>query len=179
MKNLYLIKFGELTLRKQNLRYYIKVLRSNVKKQLAGTDASVESRDKRMYVHASLDHDKAVREALDRTFGIAGYARVIPAEKTIDAVANAAIALTAESLNASVPAPTSFRITARRSDKSFPLNSFEIGREIGSAVLDRFPRLKVDLENPGFTVNIEIREKAYLYSRVTPGLRGLPVGVSG
>lgn len=179
MKNTFLIKLGELTLRKQNLSHYIKALRTNIKRQLVETDAAVESRDKRMYVRVSPQYDQTVRDVLDRTFGIAGYAEVISSEKKVPAVAEAAVRLTRETIAASASPPCSFRITARRSDKSFPLNSFEIGRDIGSAVLESFPALHVDLDNPDLTINVEIRERAYLYGHIYPGLHGLPVGVSG
>ena len=83
MKSIFLIKLGELTLRKQNLSHYIKALRTNIKRQLVETDASVESRDKRMYVRVSPQHGQTVRDVLDRTFGIAGYAEVMSSEKTV------------------------------------------------------------------------------------------------
>jgi len=179
MENRYLIKFGELALRKANLGQYIKALRTNIRRELRGTGAEVLARDKRMYVTAATEHDALVRQVLDHTFGIAGYAPVIAAEKSVEALTEATLRVVQDAISRSDVPVQSFRISARRSDKSFPLNSYEIGCDLGSAVLARFPALHVDLDEPGITVSIEVRERAYVYSRVEPGLRGLPVGVSG
>ncbi len=181
MENRYLIKLGELTLRKQNLGQYTKALRNNIKRGLVGTDAAVETREKRMYVIASRAYDRQVRDVLDRTFGIAGYALVVTTAKTPEAVAagTLSVARTMIESRADDRPVRTFRITARRADKGFPLNSSEIGRDMGSAVLEAFPQLEVNLKSPDMAINIEIRERAYLYAEVTRGLHGLPVGVSG
>lgn len=227
MEKTYLLKLGEMTLRKQNYGHYLKILRQNIKRQLKGSEAVVEARQKRMYIHAAEEHAGLVTSVLDRTFGLAGYAEVIGCERTPEAVDRAAVETARAAVKslrsqarrgitrggitrggdargagrtdsadgegaadrtadgggaASVRdegAPVRFKVEARRADKGFPLTSYEIARRTGSAILDNVPGLKVSLDYPDFVVNIEIREKGYVYGHVRPGLRGLPVGSSG
>ena len=74
---------------------------------------------------------------------------------------------------------TSFKIEARRSDKSFPLDSYGLAREVGHRLLEAHPSVRVDVHNPDTVINIEIRERSYLYCVSEPGVRGLPVGCAG
>jgi tRNA uracil 4-sulfurtransferase len=113
---------------------------------------------------------------LARTPGVNGFARAIKTEKTVDAVLAAALEVARARV---AEGKKSFKAESRRSDKSFPLGSFELSAEIGSRVLDAFPGTRVDLRNPEFTINAEVRERAYIYSDPLPGLRGLPIGSGG
>ena len=72
-----------------------------------------------------------------------------------------------------------FKVQARRSRKNYPMDSMELNREIGSAVLDAFPRIRVDVHEPQVLLHVEIREKIYIYSRIIPGPGGMPVGSNG
>ena len=74
---------------------------------------------------------------------------------------------------------TTFKVESRRTDKSFPLTSYELSRDIGSEVLDAFPELSVDVHKPAWTISLEIREQAYIYGYERKGPGGLPVGTAG
>ena len=73
----------------------------------------------------------------------------------------------------------SFKVVARRARKNYPMHSGEINAELGGILLDAFPSLRVDVHNPDIYLNIEVREKIYLYSRIIPGPGGMPVGTGG
>ena len=73
----------------------------------------------------------------------------------------------------------SFKVQARRARKNYPLNSMELNVELGAVILDAFPELTVDVHKPDVMLNVEIREKIYLYSEVIPGPGGMPVGSNG
>ena len=100
---------------------------------------------------------------------------MVQTELTLEAIAHAARQeLQADGL------PKTFKVAARRSLKTFPLDSMELNRELGGILLQSFPGLKVDLHQPERVVNVEVRpEGAYVFSRVFAGAGGLPVGVSG
>jgi thiamine biosynthesis protein ThiI len=72
-----------------------------------------------------------------------------------------------------------FKLEARRTDKSFPLDSFQIRKEGGSVVLEQVPGLKVDVHKPDAVIKVEIREKAYVYGMERRGMGGLPAGTAG
>ena len=72
-----------------------------------------------------------------------------------------------------------FKVEARRSRKNYPKNSMEINCDIGEAILDAFPEIRVDVHHPDVMLNIEIREDIYVYSRIIPGPGGMPVGTNG
>ncbi|MDR1363505.1 MAG: tRNA 4-thiouridine(8) synthase ThiI [Spirochaetaceae bacterium] len=173
---LYLLKPGELTLKGGNRENFMKVLLKNLAAMLRGTGASITKTDGRFYVNCPSKTEAVCENALSRLAGITGWAKARKSEKSIEAVMSAAVD---EARTCYDDGARSFKVEARRTDKSFPLNSYEICREAGSCVLDAIPSFKVDVHSPEVVVNIEIRERAYIYGRERKGLRGLPVGVSG
>ena len=74
---------------------------------------------------------------------------------------------------------TTFKVEARRGKKSYPKNSMEINCDLGEAILEAFPEIKVDVHKPEIKLNIEIREQIYIYSEIIPGPGGMPVGTNG
>jgi thiamine biosynthesis protein ThiI len=108
--------------------------------------------------------------------GIAGWARTGAYPKTVEAVLCACVEEGKMLVERGI---TTFKIESRRTDKSFPLDSYRLCSAAGKAVLDAVPGLKVDVRNPGGVIRIEIREKAYVYSDAQKGLGGLPVGTAG
>ena len=72
-----------------------------------------------------------------------------------------------------------FKVESRRADKTFPMNSMDLSREMGGFILRNFPGLKVDVHNPDIKINLEIREHAYAYHENIPGAGGMPVGTNG
>ena len=105
-------------------------------------------------------------------------ANICPAsrcEKNLDAIENMAVS---HLLEQDTKGKT-FKVEAKREDKSFPLNSPQLSAEIGGRILSHMPHLKVDVHNPDILVQIEIRKDAYVYTRKIKGAGGMPVGTNG
>lgn len=122
-----------------------------------------------------IDLDEAC-ERLGKVFGIIALSRACCTEKNWDSIAEAAKVY----LNDALSSAKTFKVEAKRSDKSFPMKSPEISREMGAVLLSKHHHLKVDVNNPEILVMVEIREKyAYIHGIQTPGAGGMPVGTSG
>ena len=67
----------------------------------------------------------------------------------------------------------------RRAKKSYPKDSMEVNADLGEALLKAYPGLRVDVHQPEILLNVEIREKIYIYSEIIPGPGGMPVGTGG
>ncbi|MCL2271035.1 MAG: tRNA 4-thiouridine(8) synthase ThiI [Treponema sp.] len=172
----WLLKPGELTLKGNNRKSFETVLKRNIQAMLAGCNARLELFNGRFYLHGPEKNQAAIEDVLCRLIGIAGWAQTKSYPKNIEAVVAACIE---EGVKIAAQGIATFKIEARRTDKSFPQDSFALRCMCGQAVLDAVPRLKVDVHRPGAVINIEIREKAYIYSDARKGLRGLPVGTAG
>jgi thiamine biosynthesis protein ThiI len=172
----YLLKPGELTLKGGNRESFERVLRRNLARMLQSTGARIEMTAGRFYVHCPAEDSAVVEGALDRLMGIAGWAKTRKCGKTVEAVLAAVVEAGTLLWTEGV---TSFKIEARRTDKSFPLDSYGIRCAGGSAVREAVPGLAVDVKNPQGIINVEIREWAYIYGNARRGLQGLPVGTAG
>ena len=172
----WLLKPGELSLKGFNRTAFEAVLRRNILAMLAGINVRMELQNGRLYLHGPEQDQAAIEDALCRLIGISGWAQTRSYPKTIDAVIGACVA---EGKKMAAQGIATFKIEARRTDKSFIHDSFALRCMCGQAVLDAVPGLKVDVHNPGAAINIEIREKAYIYSDAHKGLGGLPVGTAG
>ena len=115
-------------------------------------------------------------ERVSKVFGLAAVSRSAVCEKDFDAICR-----TAESyLGRTLAGVKTFKVEARRSDKTFPMDSPALMRELGAYLLERHPRLKVDVHHPDCKVIVEVRDRgAYVHGPKTPGEGGLPVGTSG
>jgi len=181
MRLTWLIRLGELTLKGGNRKAFEIILRRNLQKMLVGKGApsgavQIVLKNGRFYVHGPENCRAAVEDALSRLMGIAGWAETGSFAKTAEAVTEACIE---EGRKLKARGAASFKIEARRTDKSFPLDSYKLRCTCGEAVLDAVPGLKVDVHNPQAIIHIEIREKAYVYGMDHKGLGGLPVGTAG
>ncbi|WP_027340454.1 tRNA uracil 4-sulfurtransferase ThiI [Halonatronum saccharophilum] len=181
MEKLYLIRYGEIGTKGKNRFIFEDKLKSNILKSLKGEGGHlrVYKTYGRIYVETDIEEDKVLNR-LTKIFGIVG---VCPTEKValdVQEIKDACLKLVKKDL--SEEGVTSFKISARRNNKQFELDSMELNRELGAHVLINIEdgRLKVDVHNPEIDVNVEIREKfAYVYTKDIPGVKGLPVGVTG
>jgi thiamine biosynthesis protein ThiI len=178
MDAFYLIKIGEILLKLGNRREFEDRLRSQLHERLgsAGIPHKLEMYPGRYFATVPEEKAEEAERILARTPGVNGYARAVKAPKTLEAVLEAAVAVARGRI---ARGQRRFKAESRRSDKSFPLGSFELSARIGDAVLAACPEAKVDLHHPEFTINAEIRERAYVFADPEPGLRGLPVGSGG
>ena len=172
----YLIKPGELTLKGGNRRTFENVLRRNLAALLRGAGAQIVAGNGRLFVRCSVESEGKAEDSLNRLIGISAWAKARTVEKKQSEVIAACIK-EGELLLAN--GVKTFKVEARRTDKSFPLDSYQIRCAAGAAVKKEFPQLKVDVQRPEGIIEVEIREKAYIYGVTHPGRRGLPVGTAG
>ena len=180
MKELILLKDGEIVLKGLNRRSFEDVLKKNVKNTLNGLGRfEITSAQSTIYVKPlseDIDLDEAC-ERVSRVFGIVTYCRAAMCEeKTLESVIETAPVYLEKELKAA----RTFKVEAKRSDKRFAYKSPEICRELGGVILEKFPHLKVDVHNPEVTVTVEIRDfGAYIHSAPLKGAGGIPVGTGG
>ena len=149
-------------------------MRQHPPRPRAGT-AELERRHGRLLLRSGAG-EAQVRRVLERTFGIVGFSRALQVDKDPARLEAAALELAPGLAAAHGPR---FKIEARRSDKSFALDSYGIACRLGALLRERIPGLVVDLHHPDWVLNVEIRERAYLYGPPSPTPGGLPVGSSG
>lgn len=179
MKEIILVKYGEMALKGLNKRTFEDILVKNIKRRLKSLGKTNITRAQSTIVIDPTDEQYDTDEAVDRlkkVFGIAALCRAAVCEKQFDDIKNVSL----EYLNEVLSSASTFKVTAKRADKSFPMKSPEICRELGGAILSKFSHLKVDVNNPEITVTVEIRDtKAYVHGENIKGAGGLPVGTSG
>ncbi len=171
-----LVRYGEIALKGKNRSYFEKKLFNNINNSLRGLDAHVTRMHGRFLVTGPDSGENDIIERLSRVFGVVSVSPVATATLDPESVQKKALELLERQ-----PLPgESFKVAARRSNKSFPLTSPELNRIIGAGILKEHPGLRVDLHNPSFQVFIEIGEReAYLYHNSTAGPGGLPLGATG
>ncbi|MDR1586518.1 MAG: tRNA 4-thiouridine(8) synthase ThiI [Treponema sp.] len=173
---IYLLKPGELTLKGGNRKVFEGVLKRNLTRVLHTAQARVEMTRGRFFVHCREENCAAVEESLGRLFGIAGWAKTRKCEKNPGDVISACVE---EGKALAASGCKTFKIEARRTDKSFPLDSYALRVRGGEAVSREVSELAVNVRNPDGVIDVEIREKAYIYGNARRGLGGLPVGTAG
>lgn len=178
--SLFLIRLGELTLKKGSRAFFEKILKRNIKDQLQDLSYELKTNDGRYYLYVQRQEDDAyVAAALSRTFGIADFHIAYTISNSMPEVKKGLIQLIANF----GPESASFKIETKRINKSFPTGSYETCQHLGAFVLESFPHLRVDVHNPDWTIVVEIREKCYVYAkpkdRRSAGPGGLPVGTAG
>ena len=179
MKEILLLKDGEIVLKGLNRRSFEDVLKKNLKHALKSAGHfEITSAQSTIYVKP-LDDDADLEKACEivsRVFGIIAFSRAAVCEKTIESVLETA----PKYLENQLKNIKTFKVEAKRSDKKFPLKSPEICREVGGEILSKFPHLKVDVHNPDLVVNVEIRDfGAYVHGEPVRGAGGIPVGTGG
>ena len=179
MKEIVLIKLGEMVLKGLNRRTFEDVLIKNIKyrlRSLGQFDIKIaQSTISVIPLSDDIDLDD-VCERIGEVFGIVTYSRACVCEKDFDEILEKAPVYAADAL---ADAKT-FKVESKRSDKRFPYKSPEISAQVGGKILSAFPRLKVDVKNPDVTVTVEVRDyNAYIRCGVMRGQGGMPVGTSG
>lgn len=179
MKEIILLKSGELALKGQNRRSFEELLVKNCKARLRDLgEFKIHWSQSTTYVEP-LSEDIDLDEAADRlckVFGIAALTRAGVVEKDFARIAEFAPQYLARDLARA----KTFKVESKRADKQFPMKSPEICAELGGILLEKFPHLRVNVRNPDVTVMVEIRESAaYVHMDQMPGAGGLPVGSSG
>jgi thiamine biosynthesis protein ThiI len=176
MRALFLIKPGEIELKRDNKREFTQRLKDQIHRRLKGFNFELEEYPGRFFLSIDEQDSEIAFFILQHCPGINGVARAIKTDKQVDSIVQAAVECAAVEVGSGVH---SFKVETRRSDKSFPLDSYGMSAAVGTAVQEHFPALMVDVHTPDFVLMVEIRERAYIYSATALGPRGLPVGCQG
>lgn len=171
MREILLARFGEIHLKGLNRPFFYKRLTENLRRALGPLAERVYLSDSRLYATGLADAAEAMGRAA-RVFGVHSVALAEETVKEFGAIAEACLARAARYSG-------SFRVSARRSDKRFPLDSMTIERELGALILKARPALRVDLTRPDHELCVEIRDRAYVYDRLEKAAGGLPTGTGG
>lgn len=179
MKEIILIKNGELTLKGLNRNTFEDILIKNMKKRLADLGKFEFTKSQSTIMVDPVDDDIDLDDAVDRlskVFGIAALSRACVCEKDFESIKETTI----EYLEEQLEDAKTFKVNAKRSDKKFPMKSPEICRETGGYILSKFHNLKVDVHNPDVIVTVEVRDKyAFVRGNNIKGAGGMPTGTSG
>lgn len=175
MYNVALIRYGEIVLKGNNRSKFEKKLVDNVKYALREEEVKVTFSQARIYVEPvnPVDMDRIINK-LKKVFGIVSISPAVKVKTDWETIKETAVSLMQEENMGKT-----FKVEARRGDKSFPLQSMEIAKEIGGYVLSKVKGLKVDVTKPDTLLSIEVREDTYIYIDKIPALGGMPVGTNG
>lgn len=179
MKEVILIKDGELALKGLNRRSFEDKMISSLRRRLKSLgECKIFTAQSTIYIEPTSE-DFDFEEALERVscvFGIAAFSRACVCDKTVEDILSKAPVYLADTMKKI----KTFKVEAKRSDKSFPLKSPELCSQVGAALLSQFPHLRVDVHNPDEVVTVEVRDyAAYIRAGQIRGAGGLPTGTAG
>ena len=176
----FLIKYGEIGIKGKNRYLFEDALVKQIRHALKHVEGEFEVRKEqgRIYVDTLSEYEfDEVVEALKRVFGIVGICPVVVTEdEGFEKLAEVVTDYLAKEYDCHTQ---TFKVDSRRARKNYPKNSMELNADLGEKILDAFPEMKVDVHKPEMVLNVEIREKIYIYSRIIPGAGGMPVGTNG
>ena len=176
----FLIKYAEIGVKGKNRYLFENALVQQIKYALKKCDGefAVRKTDGRIYVDAvsEFDYDETVA-ALQKVYGISGICPMIYVEdEGFEKLGETVV----EYIGHVYPDRNkSFKVAARRARKNYPLNTMEMNVELGGIILDAYPEMRVDVHKPDIMLNVEVRDKIYIYSEIIPGPGGMPVGTGG
>ena len=180
MYKAFLIKYAEIAIKGKNRYIFEDALVAQIKYQLKNVEGKFRIVKEMgrifIYTEGEFDYDETI-EALKRVFGIFSICPAVVLEdegfeKLSQEVTEYVKKLYGEKA-------LTFKVNTRRNKKTYPMQSMEISSALGGAILDACPNMKVDVHNPDVFVNVEIRNKIYLYSENIPGPGGMPLGTNG
>ena len=176
----FLIKYAEIAIKGKNRYIFEDALVAQIKYQLRNVEGKFrvakESGRIFVYTEGEFDYEEAI-EALKRVFGIFSICPAVVLEdegfeKLSQDVSDYVKKLYGDK-------ELTFKVNTRRNKKTYPMQSMEVSSELGAVILDNCPNMKVDVHHPDVYVNVEIRNKIYLYSENIPGPGGMPLGTNG
>ena len=171
MRRVLLVRYGEVFLKGANRPHFLKILTDNVKKAVKPIGGHVWMSDSRIYVADCEDMDDCARR-VRKVFGVYSVSPAVEVEKDLDQIGEQCIEMMR-------PFSGTFKVFGKRSDKKFPMNSLELGAEIGGRILDANPNLTVDIHQPQHKLHVEIRDMCYICCEEIMAVGGLPMGTGG
>lgn len=172
-----LVRYGELTLKGTNRKMFVNQLKDNVKRALIPLSGyHVKGKRDRMYIELSPEADiNEIIQRLSKVYGIKSISPVIKIDKNEEKINQSAI-----QLSQNFEKGSTFKVDVKRVDKSFRLDTYELQRQVGGAILKENNNITVNVKNPDYEIKIEVRMDAiYIYEKVIAGAGGLPVGTGG
>lgn len=179
MKEIILVKLGEIVLKGLNRKNFEDTLIRSMRRRLARIgEFHVRCAQSTIYVepvHDDTDMDEA-EDCVSHIFGIAAFARACTAGKDLEEIKQAAC----EYLKDTLENARTFKVESKRSDKKFPFKSPEISSEVGGCLLEAYPHLTVNVHEPDVIVTVEVRDfGAYIRAGLKRGAGGIPIGTGG
>ena len=174
MKKLIIIKYGELTTKKDNINFFIKTLKANLEETLSNYKCDISYDKGRMFIESD-DDLEIIKDKVKNTFGIHEINIAYKLDNTnFDNIASSLLTLIEDKEF------NTFKVETKRSNKNYPMDSMEISRKLGGVVLKNKQGVKVDVHNPEALIHVEIRfDAAFIYFEKEKGLGGYPVGTLG
>jgi thiamine biosynthesis protein ThiI len=176
-KNIFIVRAGEVALKGMNKPYFEKMLLKRVRHELQGLD------DLDVYRHEGLIYvrspksipQKEIIDRVTKVFGVASISPAVECESDLDKIGETAVAF----MNRLIEERhvKTFKVEAKRADKTFPVKSPDIARIIGAKVLIGCKVLKVDVHDPDVRLFVDLRkDETFIYEKKISGLGGLPMG---
>ncbi len=174
MNKVILIKYGELTTKKDNRNFFIKTLKKNILNKLSSFNITIKDDYYRMFIYTKEEEIDSILEILSNIFGIHEICVCLMSENNnINNIKEISLEIMSNKSG-------TFKVETNRSDKSYPISSMEVSRVVGGFILKNNSNLKVDVHNPDTMMHIEIRhEGVYFYTSGIKGLGGYPVSTLG
>ena len=174
MEQIILIKYGELTTKKDNRNLFINKIYEHLKQSLVEYDINIIYTRDRMFIEPKNENIDLIVDIVKNIFGIHSIVIAYKVQTNIDLIRDGVLNV------ASTVEFNTFKVQVDRSDKKFEFNSMELSRELGALILKNIPNKKVDVHNPEYLMKIEIRhDYTYIYTKEIKALGGYPVGVAG
>ena len=174
MDRVIMIKYGELTTKKGNRKFFINTLYNNIKEKLKNYNVKIHKDISRMYIEFNNEDLDKILKKINNIFGIHEYLVAYKVETNIEKIKQTVLSLVENEKF------DTFKVETKRSDKNFEIPSLDFSRQIGSLILKSFENKKVDVHNPDMLLNIEIREYyTYIYTNSYKGLGGYPNSTLG
>lgn len=179
MKEIILLKEGEIAIKGLNKRSFEDAMIRNIRRRLKHLGKFSYERSQSTVVIRPMEEDIDLDETeaqVAKIFGIAAYCRAMVVKKDFEEICEK----TMEYIEEAVSCARTFKVNAKRADKHFPMRSPEICAELGGRILEHYPHLSVDVKDPDVTVTVEVRQDAaYVHAGNKKGAGGIPVGTSG
>ncbi|MCL2621572.1 MAG: tRNA 4-thiouridine(8) synthase ThiI [Firmicutes bacterium] len=166
MQTIILVRFGEIHLKGNNRHFFENALVNNIKKVING---KVEKSQGRIVVRTTDPNDA---EKVAKIFGVVSVS-------IADEIENNQIEQYIKNYKGFPTDSKTFKVEVNRANKAYPLTSMDLAKKLGGIILEQNKNLKVDVVNPEYVLNIDVREKTYVFTKTLKGVGGVPVGTSG
>ena len=174
MNRVILIKYGELTTKKDNRKMFVNALYSNIANKLKGLNYYIYKDMSRMYIEFQEKDLDTILEKMNKIFGIYAYTVAYKVSSNCEDIENLILNILPKTQF------QTFKVETKRSDKSFPIESIDFSKRIGGLILKNKEDILVDVHNPEVIFHIEIRKDyTYIYFRDYEGIGGYPCGTQG